>query len=51
MNFGRERQIDFWCVIAAIVAMLLVHNPIGLPARAEEPSQSVTSHSLMVYFG
>ena len=51
MEFNHGRQTNFWCVIAAIVAMLLVQNPIGLPARAEEPSQSVTSHGLTVYFG
>ena len=51
MEFNRRRQTNFWCVIAAIVAMLLVQNPIRLPACAEEPSQSVTSYGLTVYFG
>ena len=51
MNFERERQIDFWCVIAAIVAMLLVQNLITSPARSEEPAQRITSHGLTVYFG
>jgi len=51
MNFERERQIDFWCVIAAIAAMLLVQNLITSPARSEEPAQHITSHGLTVYFG
>ena len=51
MEFNRRRQTNFRCVIAAIVAMLLVQNPIRLPACAEEPSQSVTSYGLTVYFG
>ena len=51
MNFERERQIDFWCVIAAIVPMLLVQNLITSPARSEEPAQRITSHGLTVYFG
>ena len=51
MNFERERQIDFWCVITAIVAMLLVQNLITSPARSEEPAQRITSHGLTVYFG
>ena len=51
MNFERERQIDFWCVIAAIVAMLLVQNLTTSPARSQEPAQRSTSHGLTVYFG
>ena len=51
MEFKRERRTYFWRMIAAFVAMLLVQSSISSPALSEEPSQSVTSHGLTVYFG